>query len=70
MRQHPNLKLARNIDIYVAKKNGVTYRELMSTYNLSQARIQAIVDTVESKLPNMPEIGAIVAKKVIKFERQ
>lgn len=59
-------KLERNLDIYIARKNGETYRKLAIKYDLSQARIQDLVEKMEKKLESMPEIALIVAKKIKK----
>lgn len=56
-------KLERNIDIYVERKKGTTYRVLQEKHNLSQARVQDIVAKMEKKLSNMPQLAALLKER-------
>lgn len=57
-------KLERNIDIYIARKKGATYRKLMADYNISYARVQQLVDIMEKRLSNSPELAILLSNKL------
>ncbi len=49
-------KIERNLKIYRLKKEGISTRKLMNTYNLTEGRIYQIIWWVEKRFENNPEL--------------